>query len=161
MGRLTLWLAAGLFYVLSLDEFAQMHERIGSRASDFFGAWPVTAEVNWSLRVWVALFVPALLAAVAIIWRGVRPFLAGRPRIARRFLLGFGIFVGSAAGIELLYNLMSPDSIGVYVEILFEEVGEMIGVTLLLWAAYELLVSHGLRPTVSSLRPPDDTPATH
>jgi len=160
-GRLTLWVAAALFFALSLDEYAQIHECVGSRASDFFRAWPVTAEVNWSLRVWVALFVPPLLAAAAIIWRGLRPFLVGRPRIARRLLLGFGIFVFSAAGFELTYHLMAPDSLGVYVEILFEEVGEMIGVTLMLWAAYELLVSHGLRPTVLSLRPPGDTPTTH
>ena len=157
IGRATLWMAAAVFFVLSLDEYAQIHECVGSRARDFFRAWPVTADVSWSLRVWVMVFVPPLLAAIALIWRGLRPFIVGRPQVARRFLLGFGVFVFSAAGIELTYHLMSPDSVGVYVEILLEEVGEMIGVTLMLWAAYALLVSHGLRPRVSGL-PRHDPP---
>jgi hypothetical protein len=159
-GRWTLWLAAAVFFVLSLDEYAQIHECVGSRASEFFRAWPVTADVNWSLRVWVMVFVPPLLAAIAVSWRGLRPFLVGRPQVARRFLLGFGIFLFSAAGIELMYHLMSPDSVGVYVEILFEEVGEMIGVTLILWATYALLVSHGLRPNVSAM-PHESSGGTH
>jgi hypothetical protein len=56
------------------------------------------------------------------------------------FIVGLTVFLGSAGGLEILYNFTS----GVFaaLQITAEEVGEMLGVTIMLWAAYELMVSH-------------------
>ena len=61
---------------------------------------------------------------------------------------GCALFALSAAGFEALGNLTDPDDLGARQVLgVFEEVGEMIAATVLLWAAIELVQAEGIRLT--------------
>ena len=75
----------------------------------------------------------------AVLWQ-LKPLFEGNAHLLRRFLIGIGIFLGSAAGLETLGNFL-PSAL-VSVEIVLEELGEMVGVTILVWASFDLVNSH-------------------
>jgi len=58
-------------------------------------------------------------------------------------MIGAFIFFGGAIGVEALSNIPDPHTFGSVVENIFEEGMEMAGVTVLLWAARDLLMEHG------------------
>lgn len=144
-GSWALWLPAVLFIFLSLDEVASIHEHIGH----YYG--------TQSLRtgMWVAICVPLFLIALVVVTRAVWPFLKGRTEVIRLFIIGLGIFLGSAVGIELLTNLYPDDHMGAHAINLVEEVGEMIGASVMLWAAVTWADSLGLRLKLERDRQPD------
>lgn len=130
-----LWLPALFFMFLSMDEVASIHEQIG----EHYG--------SQSLRTgtWVAICVPIFLVGLGIVARAIWPFLRGHTEAIRLFALGMGIFVISAVGIELLTNI-APDGHWIANGInLVEEVGEMIGASIVLWGAVVWARSLGLR----------------
>jgi hypothetical protein len=63
----------------------------------------------------------------------------------RLYIVGFVVYAGSALGIEILANVVSPGGLASVVQVVCEEMGEMLGVTLLVWATLELLASYDIR----------------
>ena len=51
------------------------------------------------------------------------------------------IFVAASCGIEIIPNFMSYGGRACFLNVSCEELGEMLGETFLVWAAYELLRS--------------------
>jgi hypothetical protein len=130
-----LWLPAALFLFMSLDEVASIHEHIGH-------TWGAT-----TLRTgtWVVICVPIFLLALFFVVRATWSFLRGRTEVIRLLALGIVIFLGSSVGLELLTNV-APDQHPLANAInLAEEVGEMIGSTVMLWGAVAWAHSLGLR----------------
>lgn len=128
-------LPALLFLFLSMDEVATIHEEIGHR-------W---GPESLRTGMWVVIAAPIFLIALAVIVRSVWPFLRGRTKVIRLYALGFGVALFSAVGLELVANLVPDQSLQVHVLVLLEEVGEMMGVTLMLWASVEWVASFGIR----------------
>lgn len=83
---------------------------------------------------------PLFLGGSAVAAYLGRDLLRNRRRISLLYLLGAGAFVVSFAGLELLRNFVGED----YVPVI-EETGEMLAVTVLVWATLELMRSHQVR----------------
>ena len=134
---------AGLgFLFLSLDETTSIHEH--------FGYWldhlrhrrdTVFAQTGF----WMLICAPLFLGGLAIIGWGAWRFLAGRRAIVATLVIGAIVFVAAAAGVESLSNFVDAHGTGARALVLLEEVGEMIGATIMLWGACGLMRSHGVR----------------
>ena len=149
-------LAPALFLFLSLDEAAMVHEAVGRMLDGLVHLGDREDSTLRETGVWMFFCAPALLAVVAGLGLTCARFFRGRRHILIRFAVGFGLLVGSAAGIETISNFVG-DGFGYQLETLVEEAGELIGETVLLWAALELLASYGI--TVLSAPPPKGTDA--
>lgn len=120
---------------LSLDELAQIHERLRpftrTELLPFSGAWMLVAA-------------PVFLAAVGLTYWVTRHFWAP-PRARQLLVAGIALYVFSAAALEIPHNFMEPNSIPHLAVIFVEEMGEMLAVTLMLWGIWELIHAHGGR----------------
>ena len=142
LARLGLWLAAAGVAFLSLDEIAMLHEKLGF-ALDLLRGRPRAATGLPQTGAWVLVCLPAALIAGGLVAWLARPWWTGRPKVVLLYVLGTSIFLGAGGGLELLSNLFDPAGPWAHAEVVLEEVGEMIGVTLWVWAGAELLTSHG------------------
>lgn len=132
---------AVFFALLSLDEGAQVHERIGNWVEQGSGLGSGLVTGPW---LFVAVPVYGLLAWLVV--RAVWPLLRGRATVLALGAVGFGLFGIAAAGFESLGNLTPPDAVMVRRGLgVFEEVGEMVAATTLLWAAWLLMRAEGVR----------------
>jgi hypothetical protein len=137
-GRWGAWLATGIAAFLSLDEFAQFHERVGvwlrTEAMTTGGILPLTG-------IWPILLGSLLAGAcLASMWLG-RSVWRSDPTAGALLLGGALTLIASAAGLELLINLVSPDSALLPWQIALEELGELIGAWLALWGAWRYAVA--------------------
>ncbi len=130
----------GLFVLLSLDEVAMFHERLGEWLS-------TSTDVGAGLRTgpWVLLFVPLVglltLAAAFVFW----PYLKGRRDVIVLVVAGFGVFGLSAVGLELLANLPADGSAVHKLLGFAEEIGEMLAGNIILWSAALVVQLEGIR----------------
>ena len=137
----------GLFILLSLDEVAMFHERLGQ--------WlEVSAGVGAGLRTgpWVLIFVPLVgllsVAAAVVFW----PYLRGRRDVVALAIVGFGVFGLSAVGLELIANLPAGGSIAQKLLGFAEEIGEMLGGSIILWSAVLVMQLEGVRVDLGTPR---------
>jgi hypothetical protein len=136
---MVLFLASALFLLLSADETAQIHEYLGGPINLLpsvlsGGEYQKTPFVRTG--IWMFVLGPLLLAALAAIAYAGRVYLPPDRSTRVKLLAGAGIFVGSAAGTEILHNFAQH---ALYVlQIIVEELGEMVGVTLLFWGFLQL-----------------------
>ena len=134
-------LAAGMFFLLSLDEVAEIHELIGRKIDQYTHFESRPTSVLARTGPWMLVCVPLVLIAIAILAKLTRPYW--RTGVAVKFAIGLAVLIGSGAGLELLSNFMTHGLAG-KLQVLLEETGEMLGETICLWAAYDLLVAHGI-----------------
>ena len=145
------WAAAlpGLFFLLlSADEGAQVHERLGRvlEAQTGVGSGLMTGG-------WMFVAVPLYAAFALYAARALAPYFRGRPLVVRLGVAGCVLFVLSAAGLESLGNLTAAeDAFSRSVLGVFEEVGEMLAATTLLWAGVELARAEGFRIVAPAAR---------
>ncbi len=141
-GRATVVLACAglLFLFLSVDEMTMLHENFGGYLTTVFGDRSETALNRTG--PWMLIVAPVFLAAMALAAYVGRELLRGRRKVQLLYAAGLTVYVASFAGAELLANFVARAEART---ILFEETGEMMGATLLLWATYELVRSHGIR----------------
>lgn len=131
-----------IFALLSLDEIAQLHEKLGSRSDRLFLPAGRQASPFPRTGVWMFLIgVPFFLAMLAV-FSYLRRYVGGHRRIIRKFLIALCVFVGSAVGLETLGNFL-PEAARV-LQVCCEELGEMVGATTFLWATCDLLRREGL-----------------
>ncbi len=134
-----------MFLVLSADESASLHERMGHYVdAALIDGGDRKATMLSTTGFWMILLAPLTLAVVL-------PPLIQVGRVAGwrwmgLLLAGLGVFIGSAAGLEVLSNFVPEGRRGFWptVQVASEEGGEMIGVALLIWGAagVALALSH-------------------
>ncbi len=143
MGRFDwrLLLPPAFFLFLSLDETASIHERMGEGLEMLLSY----LSVGTGMRVgtWTLICAPLFLIGLYIVGRITRPFWAEHPSVKWKLIIGLGVAFVSAVGGELIMAAVPPDSIAEKAETFFEELGEMVGVTILVWAAWDLLNKTG------------------
>ncbi len=146
--RLALGLSAVgfLFALLSLDEVACLHERIGSWSDALLpgGSREQTALARTGF--WMFLVGPVFLSVAAGMAWMLWEYLQQHRKSLGLLTLGFSLFFLSAVGIEILSNWTHfAGGWANTLQILCEELGEMMGVTLMGWGAYSLLSEHEVR----------------
>jgi hypothetical protein len=142
------WILAGLSALLiamSADEAASFHERFGAYLDlliarkgsllSHTGYWPLIIGV------------PAIAMIGYTLWMCGSIIADGRGCLGR-FIAGLAVLFSGAIGVELLNNFKSID-LGDAFEVL-EEGLEMLGGSLLVWAAFSLVRRH--RSTEAAIR---------
>jgi len=146
------WLFAwpALFLFLSLDELAMIHERMPEA---------IRLSVFRVTGAWMLVLVPILGLLVLGLAYVTRRFWSPHRDITLMFAAGFALFAVAAGGVEVLTNYVTTIW-QLHLQILAEEVGELVAVTILLWASLRLLMRHGFElqivssPDVTSRRLP-------
>jgi hypothetical protein len=132
--------AAGLFVLFSMDEVACLHENLGGKLVFY-----LKAKNHGSAFTLYAFWVLLLSPVLAWLWcvaTATREHWRCRPAVGWKFVVGFAVFLGSAVGFELFWiSVFGGNPSDSPVEVYIEEVGEMLGVTILAWAALDLLAS--------------------
>lgn len=129
----------GLFFFLSLDEIAMIHERLG--------AWLQTFGIGTDMRTapWMFIYLPLIAVLGGIALWSFWPYLRGRRDVLVLGFLGVALFGFSAVGLESVSNF-TPD--GGYQQKglgFAEEYGEMLAGSLLLWSAVLVTRAEGIR----------------
>jgi len=129
----------------SLDETAQLHEGLANHLDQLLLKAGRAGTVLSHTGVWVFVLAPvaALLAGSAI--RMLRREFGSFRRGVWLSAVAWAGFLSSAAGAELVSNLTWKIAGPNMVEVLIEETGENLSVTLLCWAAVDLLAASGFR----------------
>lgn len=138
-----------LALVLSMDEVATIHERYARHIEPLL-TQTVRADLYFSRTgYWMLVLGPILAASVAVgIWLAARR-VAIPPRAASKGLLGLAVFFVAATGVETLSNWTLSPAASV-AQIAVEEGGEMVGVSLMIWALLDLLADR-LQPAGARL----------
>lgn len=139
-----------LCLALSLDEVAQIHEWLADKSDVFFATGTRHGSLVPRTGIWMFLIGPPFLLVVALLWRAFSSSVRGRERVARLYRTGFFLYAASALGIEFLANVVTPGELASTVQLVCEELGEMLGVTVMVWATLELLASHDIHVRVGN-----------
>lgn len=132
-------------FALSLDETAQIHEWIGNQSDKLLADGSRKGSLFSHTGIWMFILGPVFLITVTFLWRKLFPYLRDRERVVRLYLLGFCVYFVSAIGVEIMANFVSPNQADSVLQIACEEFGEMLGVTILIWATLELLASYNIQ----------------
>jgi hypothetical protein len=140
------WLLAVLpllFLALSVDEIAQIHEKLGRKSDLLLSGGSRQNTLFYRTGIWMFVVgVPFLIFFVALIF-SIRTYFRRTPAVLAKIVLGMAVMLTGATGIEILYNFVPPNSAYTVLEVFAEELCEMLGATIVLWGSYELLESHG------------------
>jgi len=122
---------AALIAAFSVDEVASLHERI---------AFATRSELLPVTGVWPFVLGPLALVAVGVSARMARRTWHRDPTAAAWLGIGLVGLLVSAAGIELLVNVVPWRSGAHFIQVLAEESGELVSGTLILAGAYRLAI---------------------
>lgn len=131
-----------VFFLLSLDEIAQIHEWVGLRSDVLLPFGDRKSSVFPRTGIWMFLIGPPFLGLMLFLWSRVKQYVQGRPDVSRKFVVGFIVFLASATFGDLMGNFTVGNEIANIFWNVSEETGEMLGVTIILWATYDLLIAH-------------------
>ncbi len=138
-----IWLMPLLFLFMSLDEIAMIHETLGE-ITDYLLAGGSRRNTPFRVTgIWMFLFgIPffILMSGAILMLKGKISNING---VVSKYFIGLIVFVVSAAGTEIFSNFYRRGP-GYLAQVCLEELGEMLGITILLWATLELLHSQGI-----------------
>ena len=143
-------LGPALFALLSLDEGAMVHERVGAWLSAVAFETPSLGDAG----PWLLVLAPAYGAVALVAVRAWARYLRDRPRTLALLVAGVVLLGASAAGLEALMFLLDAEHtlLGKALSVV-EETGEMVAVTLLLWGSVRLVRAEGVRVELGAARP--------
>jgi hypothetical protein len=130
------------FLFLSLDETTSLHENFGYWLDHLKNRRETTLHET---GFWMLICAPIFLAGVALVGWAARRYLRGRAGVVIKFAIGSCVLVAAGAGVEMLSNFVTPQGTAARGLIMLEEVGEMAGATIMLWAVVDFLASYGMR----------------
>jgi hypothetical protein len=140
------WLLLALplvFLGLSLDEMAQIHERLGFLSDALL---PGGSRGNTALAesgVWMFLFGIPFAIFLTGLMISIKTYFRQTPAVLVKLSLGMAIMLTGALGFETLGNFVSVGSSSQVFQVFAEEMCELLGSTIVLWGSYELLAEHG------------------
>lgn len=140
-------LVALLFCAFSIDEIAMVHERFGWKTDALLAEGTREGTLFRETGIWMFLLgVPFLMGALYL-GLALRPRLRGKPKVTALLCTGLVVYLGSAAGLEVLANFVpvEPNNPAHIAQITAEEFGEMMGISIWIWGTAELLRSSGVK----------------
>ena len=142
------------FLLLSLDEGAMVHERIGL----WMTAQGAGTETFSETAPWLFALAPLYGLIALATARAWWPYVKGRRFTIGLFVVGAGLLGFCAAGMEgLMFALDAQHGLLGKAMSVVEETGELIAATLMLWGALRLVQAEGIRLVLG--RPETHTPA--
>ena len=132
--------ASAAFIFLSMDEAAQVHERISTLCDALLPNGSRDGTDFSRTGVWMLILPPIGLVGFLLWLRAARPVFLGH-RGRGKMLLGVLIFFTAVTIPEYVFNFYH-ETHWASLLVFFEELGEMVGVTFLLWGVWELCASH-------------------
>ena len=132
------------FMVLSLDEAARLHERLGHLGDAMA---PRAAEVGLRFgarAIWTLVLTPVAIGGIVLAALAARKWFAGRRKTVTLFVVGMALFIFFAVVLEVFFGAPENPTLRI-VEGLVEETGEMVAGTVLVWAAANFVSSHGFK----------------
>lgn len=140
-GSWMLWLLPLLFFLLATDEVIGIHEKTGLLIDELVPAVERDHLIFSDTGIWMfAIGGPFILITTSFIYLMRSYFTA--PGVLSKAALGFGVFMGGAIGIETLSNFVESGSTAHTIQVVVEEGAELVGATVIMWAAHDLLSSH-------------------
>jgi hypothetical protein len=139
-GRQWILVCAAIFFLfLSLDESAQIHEKIGVLLDAILPDGNRENSFFHKSGIWMFILGP-LVGGVFLWWwiKAKHYFSSVKKQTKLKLIFGFVVFIGSATVSEIFSNIVSEFPL-LPLQILVEEFGEMLGVTICFWGALELL----------------------
>lgn len=136
-GALILGFAVAFAY-LALDEGATLHEKVGDRLDTLFTGGGTTADTVFKTTgMWMVYLGPPLFIALIAGTIFIRKRLAIPANVFAKAIAGIVIFISGATLGDIVLNYVSAANKPF--QVAAEEICEMIGVTLILWAVLTLL----------------------
>lgn len=132
-----------LFLIFSIDEFVQIHEWLGTKTDIFLPGGARKNTFFHATGIWMFLVGIPVLAGCLWVLSSLKKYFIEVPAAYRKFTVGILVFFGGAIGVETLSNLSDGYTWSHILENILEEGMEMVGVTIMLWGTYDLLVAHG------------------
>lgn len=130
-----------MFLLFSVDEVAMIHDWLGHKLDTLSPLFDRRGTAFALTGFWgVAIGIPCLIAAVGLVLSARRLFPTS-PRAYRKVLLGSIIFISAAAGVDAVQNVVAPATPLYVITTHAEEFLELLGSTLVLWGAWDLLIS--------------------
>ena len=127
-----------IFVFLAMDEIVGLHEWLGMVSDALLPGGSRRNTLLAYTGVWMFLLgIPFLLLMFTLL-ASLKKYLREQPAVSKKLLWGLIIFIGAACGIEIFSNFVSHTGKFYVLEVFSEELGEMLGETLLVWAAFEL-----------------------
>ena len=137
------WIVPLIFVVMSLDEIAMIHEEFGEM-TDFLLAGGTRRNTVFRVTgIWMFIVGIPFFALMLGIILHLKSRIGNIPGGINKFILGLVVYVVSAVGIEILSNYFRRGA-GYLTQVILEEFGEMLGVTIVLWGIIELLNTQGM-----------------
>ena len=127
-----------IFVFLAMDEIVGLHEWLGMVSDALLPGGSRRNTLLAYTGVWMFLLgIPFLLLMFTLL-ASLKKYLREQPAVSKKLLWGLIVFIGAACGIEIFSNFVSHTGKFYVLEVFSEELGEMLGETLLVWAAFEL-----------------------
>lgn len=126
-----------IFLLMSIDESVQIHEWLGEQVDILFIGRSGRSSTALPLTgVWMfAIGIPFIILFKHYADSIRHHFHKNQPAF-KKLLWGMAIMLSGAIGLETIVNFVDHEFL--FVEIALEECLEMIGATVMLWAAYDL-----------------------
>jgi len=131
-----------MFLVFSADEVACVHEWMGSKCDVLLPTGNRRDTFFRATGIWFFVLGVPVLSSCLFVLSSTRRYFTMSTHVFRKMIVGIFIFFGGAIGVEVLSNIPDRHSFGSVLEIFLEESMEMAGVTVLFWAAHDLLLTH-------------------
>lgn len=135
----SLVLLAVLFFILSADEVAQIHERVGKIIDILFPKYGRTENFFKNTGIWMFVIGIPFIVVLIFLLKSSWVYFRNYKGISIRLIIGIIIWLFGALVAESFSNLWEQGTKSFIVEVYFEESCEMIGITFIFWASYILI----------------------
>ncbi len=156
----TSWLLPALpvvFVALSFEQIVEIHEWLRYRIGRVLPTGSFGKDVFYVRDITVVGSLLITLLIIGMSYSAKQNFRRGR-LMAKRYIVGFVLFLAGPPGIESLSPLISHNITLRIVQLACEELLELIGITFMLWATRDVLVAHDVSPSLIG-SPRGDPPA--
>ena len=133
-----LFLLPLLFLTLSIDESARIHEWLGRVTDGMLSDYPRQTTIFRTTGTWMFVIGIPFLASFLLLMNSVKKFFLGQKYAFTKILVGMTIFLTGALGVEILSNFIQ-NKFYLIIQHFFEELLEMVGLTIIFWGFYYLM----------------------
>ena len=129
-----------IFLLMSIDESVQIHEWLGEKSDILFSDGSRIGTSFQKTGIWMFVFGLPFVALFLLWAYSLKHHFSDKPSSFKKLVIGMIIMLTGALGFEFLSNFVE-NSFWV-IEVTFEEGLEMIGVTVMLWAVYDMAIDY-------------------